>query len=444
MYLILFCYISVYLICLQLLQINFSPKEYLYLSLISGTILALIIYLINIFNFNGSLVGLFSLEFFLIAGYLKIRKRLFKNIFFLLLGFLVLIFTAQLIEVLVNQIFSISYAIQESDWRLITVNTLLLIVLAPLITQAFNYLCRKFNIYSLLHNSIFNSLVMSAGVLFLIIVFFSQILVFNNNNEVITSTSLLFFLLLIIVGLMALLWLQSQRKEAQLAYEKINNQQLIEYVTSIEQNQLELRKFKHDYLNVLAGLTGYLEAKDWDGLEHYFYRVVQNQNLAQTRTVFNLQILSNMKIMEIKGLLALKLSTLVSNYQNINLEIFAPISKLPNSMPIYEYNRCLGILLDNALEAIDFAKIASTDQQKYLTIIFYWKNRQLIAVVKNRYSGSVDLTKINTNGFSSKGGHEGLGLASLNDIVKKNNKCLLKTEIDKEFFTQKLILMPED
>ncbi|WP_147369720.1 GHKL domain-containing protein [Bombilactobacillus bombi] len=150
--------------------------------------------------------------------------------------------------------------------------------------------------------------------------------------------------------------------------------------------------------------------------------------------------LQNMKIIEVKGLLALKLSKFNQYQNNFRIEIINPIQNLPNAMPIYEYNRCLGILLDNAMEALDFGQIDSSDKKTYLSIVFYQKEQQLVMVIKNRYFQKINLSEIYKYGFTNKKGHQGLGLANINEILQQYPHSSIDTEITPDFFIQKLTL----
>lgn len=68
-----------------------------------------------------------------------------------------------------------------------------------------------------------------------------------------------------------------------------------------------VRAFKHDYVNILTSISGYLEAKDYDKLEVYFNDSVFKESGRLLRDNFKLNQLSNIKDMGFKGLASSKL-----------------------------------------------------------------------------------------------------------------------------------------
>lgn len=45
----------------------------------------------------------------------------------------------------------------------------------------------------------------------------------------------------------------------------------MEYVHSLELINRDMRKFKHDYMNILTSMRHFIDDRDYDGLEQYFY-----------------------------------------------------------------------------------------------------------------------------------------------------------------------------
>ncbi len=46
---------------------------------------------------------------------------------------------------------------------------------------------------------------------------------------------------------------------------------LIEYSEQIEKSYMEIRKFKHDYKNILVSMENYIQSNDIDGFETFFF-----------------------------------------------------------------------------------------------------------------------------------------------------------------------------
>lgn len=72
-----------------------------------------------------------------------------------------------------------------------------------------------------------------------------------------------------------------KKKEFETREQQKEMRHLIEYSEQIENNYLALRKFKHDYKNILFSIEDYIQTKDIEGLQKYFY-----QSIKATETIF--------------------------------------------------------------------------------------------------------------------------------------------------------------
>ena len=118
---------------------------------------------------------------------------------------------------------------------------------------------------------------------------------------------------------------------------------------------------------------------------------------------------------------------------SINFEFFFDFNNL--HMPIYEFSRVLGILLDNAIEA------AKECKEKQINLLFRESRKQhvQIIIIENTYlNKNIDTKKIFEKGFSGKENHTGIGLWEVNNIIMKNNNVVLKTTKDDKYFKQEL------
>ena len=102
-------------------------------------------------------------------------------------------------------------------------------------------------------------------------------------------------------------------------------------------------------------------------------------------------------------------------------------------MPIYDFSRMLGILIDNAIEA------ASETDEKIVKIMFRdsSNNRTQIIKIENSYKNKdVDKNKIFEKGVTGKENHSGMGLWEVKQIIKRNNNINLITEPNEKYFKQ--------
>jgi len=208
---------------------------------------------------------------------------------------------------------------------------------------------------------------------------------------------------------------------------------LQDYLRQTERQLTGMRKFKHDYQNILLPLNAFIKEKDWVGLEQYMPQVNAASTII-TKDDFALENLSNINVPEIKILLAAKLMLA----QNINMHIQTTFEAHEdiNHIPIDSIAlvRMLGIILDNAIEEL------VTLGAGHLMVACYKSGNGVTFVVQNTCRTEINpLYELEQAGFSSKGDGRGLGLSNLAELIATYSDNLsLQTNIKNGTFEQKL------
>ena len=191
-----------------------------------------------------------------------------------------------------------------------------------------------------------------------------------------------------------------------------------------------VRSFKHDFDNIVDIIGGYIKLNDIDGLKKYYSELKTDCTNTKNIQLLNPNIINNPGIYNL----------IVSEYKRatehdikINFEFFFDFENL--QMPIYEFSKILGILLDNAIDA------TSDCDEKIINLMFRASNRNNVQIVtiENTYKDkNVDTNKIFEKGISGKVDHSGIGLWEVRKIVNKYNNIVLHTTKDDKFFKQQL------
>ena len=191
-----------------------------------------------------------------------------------------------------------------------------------------------------------------------------------------------------------------------------------------------VKGFKHDFDNMVNTIGGYISANDLAGLKNYYSDLKRDCNDLNNVAVLNPNIINNPGIYNL----------LISKYEKatklnikINFEFFFDFTNL--HMPIYEFSRILGILLDNAIEA------SKDCDERIINLVFRDspRNNVQIVIIENTYlDRNVDTSKIFCKGVSGKENHSGIGLWEVKQIEKKYNNIVLHTSKDDYFFKQHL------
>lgn len=186
----------------------------------------------------------------------------------------------------------------------------------------------------------------------------------------------------------------------------ITRQQL--YERDLEAIRQEVRSFRHDYKNLLAGLSEQADEGELDQLrialselDTGFDRRIGERIRASTQ-------IGNVCVPQVRSLLLSKLAAMREKKIDCRLEVLYPVERV--GMDLWDFTRCLGILLDNAAEA------ALETETPWVEIILLSKGK-LYLRVSNPYAGVIDPDKIWMENFSTRGGGRGLGLPGYQRIM---------------------------
>ncbi|WP_415426723.1 quorum-sensing sensor histidine kinase AgrC [Staphylococcus borealis] len=204
-----------------------------------------------------------------------------------------------------------------------------------------------------------------------------------------------------------------------------------EYTLQIESINNEMRKFRHDYVNILTTMSEYIREDDMPGLRQYF-----NENIVPMKD--NLQMKSikingteNLKVRAIKGLVTTKI--LQAQEKNIPISIEVPELVEHIEMNTIDLSRIIGIITDNAIEASEALEDA------LIRIAFINTETSVMFIVMNKCLEDMPrIHELFQERFSTKGENRGLGLSTLKEITDSTDNVLLDTTIENGYFVQKV------
>lgn len=201
-------------------------------------------------------------------------------------------------------------------------------------------------------------------------------------------------------------------------------QTLEKYTANLEENYTQLRKFKHDYQNILLSMGGYIIEDDREGLKEYYEKIVLKTGQEIMSDNMRFDGLENIKVPAIRSLTYQKLVKAQQLGIKTKLEVRDPFSKV--TVDIITVVRILGILLDNAIEA-------TADQNKGIISIAYvvQSDGDLEVIVQNtvKNDDQVELNKIFEDGYTTKGNGHGMGLSNVKKLVDETPNTTLEIRI---------------
>ena len=210
------------------------------------------------------------------------------------------------------------------------------------------------------------------------------------------------------------------------------------YILALEKNNNEIRKFKHDFNNIILGLDGYINNDDFnkEKLKKYFNSTIMtfNNNIELNDIV--IAKLNSIKVSSLKSLITNKVLMAQNNNIDVDINIQGEINDFHTDE--MQLSRILGILLDNAIEA----SLEVPDDKKIEVNIIQIDKTTDIQISNTFNNTGTPISDFNKEGFSTKGTNRGLGLSSAHEIANKLN-MLLNTEIDGNTFIQILTIEGE-
>lgn len=182
------------------------------------------------------------------------------------------------------------------------------------------------------------------------------------------------------------------------------------YEQNLEMIRREARAFRHDYKNLLAGLSQQAGEGELEGLRRTLSELDAGFDRRLGQRIQASAQIGNLQIPEVRSLLLSKLTAMGEKGVECRLEALYPVTSV--HMDVWDYVRCLGILIDNALEA------ALDTERPWVEIVLLAQDRRVFLRVSNPYANPVDPEGMWTEGWSTKGAGRGLGLPSYQRILE--------------------------
>lgn len=204
-----------------------------------------------------------------------------------------------------------------------------------------------------------------------------------------------------------------------------------DYAHRMESLYEGIRSFRHDYRNTLATMQQYIDNENTEALKGYFHETILRDASVLSDDGFALGRLHRLEDDAVKSLLYTKTVAILNHKLNFALEIAEKVPVLP--MDSLTLCRILGILLDNALEA----SLDSAEKMLRIAIVTT-DTAVLFSITNSTPPLSVPVSVLLSQGYSSKEGHEGIGLATVMNLLNSVPCAELSTKCEDTVFCQTL------
>lgn len=267
--------------------------------------------------------------------------------------------------------------------------------------------------------------IMLCGFIFIFNVIFGNYI--GYTTPILLFNSTLFFLLSISTGIIIFHLYRAIQENFEFQARISQADSLSEYASRLEHLYQEIRGFKHDYMNILSSMYSYIDEEQFEELKQYLDQKLLPEGRRLSSEDLAIGRLGNLKIMELKGLLYIKILRAAEFDLLVTVDIPERITEI--NMDIPDLVRILGIFLDNAIEAA----VQTIEKELYFGIVNHEEYHFL--QISNSSPPVINLPALFKEGYSSKEGHQGIGLYEAKNLLKKHPECLLNTEYKEGLFS---------
>lgn len=202
------------------------------------------------------------------------------------------------------------------------------------------------------------------------------------------------------------------------------------HMALLEELQQEIRAFRHDVTNLFSGLTLQAQEGDLAGIRDFMKRTSSYFDEKLGNEIAQMDGLNNIQLYPLRSLLATKLAKMRQQHIRGVLEALAPVRR-EQGMDTDDLLRALGILLDNAIEAVPAGR-------GQVRVVLLQEEKGLYLAVANNYDQAPDLAALTRKGYTTKGRGHGTGLTSYRRILARCRGCTARTYLKDGLFVQEL------
>ena len=217
-------------------------------------------------------------------------------------------------------------------------------------------------------------------------------------------------------------------------YNKVSDQYNVakNSLKDYEDMMTKYRVANHENKNLLLTVRAMTINKE-KNIPEYIDSIIENKFEDDEKLLFKMSVIPT------GGLRATIYSEILKIKENkidYNLNIDTKISTIDlielDTNTIIDMCKIMGVFIDNSIEAVKKMK------KKTINIDMYILDNKLCIKVSNNYSGYVDVSKISSEGYTTKGKGHGYGLPLVKKIIANNDHFENEVEVNKNIFSQVL------
>ena len=388
--------------------------------------------LIGLTTSFGQKITIPTLLLILIIIFIGIKKYKILNLCIACIGYMIDVLLNQIILFVLSKFFGIIVIGTDIEVLFDVSYTIVLILFFILMRQIFY---QKMQINQLLqkYNKLYNGMLIN--LLCFVAVFIANIVMgqtVNYSQSVLLMNCVLFGLCFLSTSIVLLYFTRTIRSEEEKKADQARLKITENYVSGLEQLIDESRELRHDYKNLIATISGFIEEGDMAHLKEYFDQNIRNTWVDLDKKGKAWQSVKDIQPPELKGILYEKVLKAVA--ADVNIRVIPDYELNIQYKAMKDLCCILGILIDNAVEAAEEADEKSVD----IRMIKMEHGYQII--IQNTYFTKPDLAHLYQKGYSTKGADRGLGMYYAHEMILEHEEIEFEFEIQEHVIIQKIYI----
>lgn len=237
--------------------------------------------------------------------------------------------------------------------------------------------------------------------------------------------------MLIVIGF-CIVGLTLLKQKAQIEETTSKYLQLANYSDVTNDLLEDYRIVAHEHKNQLSVLRSMANPNDKDLIDYIDDLLEKRDKIRYSW----LGQLNHLPISGLKGLINYKLMEMEQKKLNININVSKEVMKTKlRDLSLQEKDKLysiIGVYLDNMIQA------AENSSKKEVSIEIYKEKNDIVFLLANSYSGKIDLEKLDSYGYTTKGKNHGVGLHIVKKIMEEETIFSQSRNILDDYYIQEL------
>ena len=206
---------------------------------------------------------------------------------------------------------------------------------------------------------------------------------------------------------------------------------LEDYIQHLGEAYEEIRSFRHDHINLLHTIMGFVDDVKHAELKGYLINKMEYSKEALKLLDSSMDKLMYIHVPELRGMLWVKFAHALEHGISLEIDISKPVKDFFISS--LDLCRFVGIIVDNSIEEL-LHKVYTTKIMKF-GIITDDDTGDILIVCSNPCMVKPDIDNLFSMGYSTKDGRRGAGLYSLKKFCDKQKNAFVMTRYHDNNFT---------